>query len=156
MSRLYVETSALLRALLEGDAPLRTRLTEAAAVTSALTFTEAARALARARREGRLDARQAREVERWLAAFERAWDVLAVDAPVLERARDALPVEPVRTPDAIHLASALELDESFGGLTVVCCDDRIRRNAEALGQPVVAAGPREHQSHRYHQGPGTG
>jgi predicted nucleic acid-binding protein len=72
VSRFYVETSALLRALLEGDAPLRARLTEAVAVTSALTFTEAARALARARREGRLDARQAREVERWLAAFEDA------------------------------------------------------------------------------------
>ena len=137
MSRLYVETSALLRALLEGDAPLRARLTGAEVVTSALTFTEAARALARARREGRLDARQAREVERWLAAFERSWDVLAVDSPVLGRARDDLPVEPVRMLDAIHLASALELDESFGGLTVVSCDDRIRRNAEALGLPVA-------------------
>jgi predicted nucleic acid-binding protein len=137
MSRLYVETSALLRALLEGDAPLRARLTGAEVVTSALTFTEAARALARARREGRLDARQVREVERWLAAFERSWDVLAVDHPVLDRARGELPAEPVRTLDAIHLASILELDESFGALTVVSCDDRIRRNAEALGLPVA-------------------
>jgi predicted nucleic acid-binding protein len=137
VSRLYVETSALLRALLEGDAPLRDRLTGAQVVTSALTFTEAARALARARREGRLDARQAREVERWLAAFERSWDVLAVDPAVLGRARGELPAEPVRTLDAIHLASILELDESFGALTVVSCDARIRRNAEALGLPLA-------------------
>ena len=75
-------------------------------------------------------------MERWLASFERAWDVLAVDPPVLARAREELPLEPVRTLDAIHLASILELDEALGGLSVVTCDERIRRNAEALGLPL--------------------
>jgi predicted nucleic acid-binding protein len=137
VSRLYVETSALLRALLEGDAALRGRLAAAAGVTSALTFVEAARAVARARRERRLDARQAREVERWLAAFERAWDVLAVDEPVLRRARADQPAEPVRTLDALHLASLCELDEALGDVELASCDDRVRRNGEALGIAVI-------------------
>lgn len=114
----------------------RKELTELAGLTSALTFVEAARAVSRALREGRIDARQAREVERWLAAFERAWDVLAIDDSVLRRAREELPIEPVRTLDAIHLASIRDLDEELGGLVVASCDDRVRRNAEALGFEV--------------------
>lgn len=114
----------------------RKELTELAGLTSALTFVEAAGAVSRALREGRIDARQAREVERWLAAFERAWDVLAIDDSVLRRAREELPIEPVRTLDAIHLASIRDLDEELGGLVVASCDDRVRRNAEALGFEV--------------------
>jgi len=133
----YVETSALLRALLEGDAALRPALSGEGLVTSSLTFLEAARAVARARRERRLAPHAAREAERQLAAFERACDLVAVDDEVLRRARAGLPVEPVRSLDAIHLASIRVLDEELGGLTVVSCDDRVRRNAGALGFALV-------------------
>lgn len=135
--RLYVETSAVLRALLEGDERLRAALSGEGLFTSALTFVEAGRAVARARREGRLDAAGAREAERQLAAFERACDVLALDDEVLRRAREPLPVEPVRTLDALHLASLRVLDEALGGFEVASCDDRVRRNAAALGFEVV-------------------
>jgi predicted nucleic acid-binding protein len=137
-----VETSALLRVLLDGDAGLRPEISGAGLVTSALTFVEAARAIVRARRERRLDARSAREAERQLAAFERACDVVAMDDEVLRRAREELPVEPVRSLDAIHLASVRVLDDELGGVEVVSCDDRVRQNAAALGFVLIPAAKR--------------
>jgi predicted nucleic acid-binding protein len=136
-ARRYVETSALLRVLLDGDEALRPALSGEELYTSALTFVEATRAIARARRERRLDPADAREAERQLAAFERACDVLTLGDEVLRRARQELPEEPVRSLDALHLASALVLDAALGGFEVVSCDDRVRRNAAALGFAVV-------------------
>ena len=137
--RVYVETSALLRVLLEGDTSLRPVLSGEGLFTSALTFLEAGRAIARARRERRHEAAGAREAERLLAAFERGCDVLAMGDEVLRRARDELPEEPVRALDAIHLASLVVLDEALGEFALASCDDRVRRNAVALGFDVVPA-----------------
>lgn len=137
--RRYVETSALLRALLDGDEARQADISGEGLVTSALTFVEAARAISRARREQRLGAREAREAERQLAAFERGCDVIALDDEVLRRAREDFPVEPVRSLDAIHLASARVLDDALGGLEIASCDERVRRNAEALGFVVLPA-----------------
>jgi len=116
---------------------VRPHLVALGAVTSALTFLEATRAIARARREGRLDARSTRVVERQLAAFERSTDIVALGDEVLARARQPFPVEPVRSLDAVHLATVRLLDEELGGVEVVSCDDRVRKNAEALGFVVL-------------------
>jgi predicted nucleic acid-binding protein len=137
MRRTYVETSALLRGLLEGDEAIIPLLSRGRIFTSALTFVEAGRAVARARREKRLDAADAGEADRTLAALERASDVLAVDDAVLRRAREEFPEEPVRSLDAIHLASLLVLDEALGEFVVASTDDRVRRNAIALGFDVL-------------------
>lgn len=138
--RLYVETSALLRVLLDGDVGLRPVLSGEGLFTSALTFLEAGRSIARARRERRLDAAGARDAERQLAAFERGCDVLAIEDEVVRRARDEFPEEAVRSLDAIHLASLLVLDEALGEFEVASCDERVRRNAVALGFEVVPVG----------------
>jgi predicted nucleic acid-binding protein len=135
--RRYVETSALLRVLLDGDEALRPALSGEGLVTSALTFVEASRAISRARRERRLDARVAREAERQLASFERSCDTVALEDEVLRRAREEFPVEPIRSLDAIHLASVRVLDDELGGLEVASCDDRVRQNAAALGFVLV-------------------
>ncbi len=135
--RVYVETSALLRVLLDGDESLRPALSGEGLFTSALTSVEAARAISRARRDGRLEPRAAREAERQLAAFERTCDVITLEDEVLRRAREDFPEEPVRTLDAIHLACLRLLDDELGNFEVVSCDDRVRRNAAALGIPVL-------------------
>jgi len=93
-------------------------------------------------RSARLEARAAREAERQLAAFERACDIVAMDDEVLRRAREEFPVEPVRSLDAIHLASVRVLDDELGGVEVVSCDDRVRQNALALGFVLVPAAKR--------------
>jgi len=47
--------------------------------------------------------------------------------------RNPLPVEPICTLDAVHLATAELLGEPPALMTIVTRDDCVRRNAEALG-----------------------
>jgi len=105
-------------------------------VTSALTFAEASRALVRARTAGRLTADQAQAAVRTLQSFERRCDVVAVTDAVLTRAGRPFPVEPVRTLDAIHLATAEILGEHPQLMTILTRDIRVRENARALGYAV--------------------
>jgi predicted nucleic acid-binding protein len=133
----YVETSALLRAVLEGDEAVRPHLVGTGRYTSALTFAEASRAILRARRERRLDARGAHEASRRMAEFGRSCEIVSVDDGVLERAAQEFPVEPLRTLDAIHLATILALSGAGIDVDVVSCDVRVRENVEALGLAVL-------------------
>jgi predicted nucleic acid-binding protein len=135
---LYVESSALLRVLLEGDPLLsRTLAGFPVLITSSLTLIEVTRALSRALREGRIDAAQHGRVHRRFAGFVRAAMIAEVTRSVRERAALDFPVEPVRSLDAIHLATLLVWDGTFGPLVVASCDDRVVLNALALGYDVV-------------------
>lgn len=58
---------------------------------------------------------------------------------MLRRAGEAFPVEPVRTLDAIHIATLQILDEALSEFEVATCDERVRDNAEALGFTVLPA-----------------
>lgn len=130
---LYVETSALLAALLEGDADARKTLRASLRrISSALTFAEARRAIVRARAGGRLDAAQEQAALRAIDGFERRCDSMAITEAVLARAGRPYPVEPIRTLDALHLATAESLGAP-GRVTVLTRDLRVRQNAEALG-----------------------
>jgi predicted nucleic acid-binding protein len=134
----YIESSALLAALLEQDvAALRAIRTHGHRVTSALTFAEAARALIRARVTGRLTAEQERAALRGVRTFERRCTIVAVSDEVLTRAGRPFPVEPIRTLDALHLASAELLGEPPQLVTVVTRDARVSENARALGYAVT-------------------
>ena len=138
MPTLYVETSALLRVTLEGDVALRQRLASAdRSLTSALTRVEADRALRRAVAVRRLIDEQQVRARRWVDEFLARCDEIVLDGSVLERARRNFPVEPVRTLDALHLASVLAWNRAVAPLTVVSCDDRIRANALALGYDIA-------------------
>lgn len=140
MRWVYVETSAVLRILLEGDKPLLKRIArEKSLVTSVLTQVEASRGLLRAATEGRIDHRQQREGQRWLRGFFRSCDLLSLDDAIRERAGQPFPIEPVRTLDALHLASALAWEEGVGSALMFSCDDRVRENARALGMTVLPA-----------------
>lgn len=133
----YIETSALLAALLEQDLAARRALRrKGRRITSALTFAEAARGLVRARVGGRISLEQERTAVRWLRSFRRRCDVISMTESVLLRAGRPYPVEPIRTLDAIHLASAEELGEPPQLVTIVSRDVRVRDNAHALGYPV--------------------
>ncbi len=105
-------------------------------VTSSLTFAEAARAILRARLSGRLSADAERAAVRAVRQFERRCYVVAITEEVLERVKRPFPVEPVRTLDAMHLATVEALGEPPALLTVVTRDRRVRENAIALGYSV--------------------
>jgi predicted nucleic acid-binding protein len=82
---------------------------------------------------GRLSAEDERAAVRALRTFERRCFVLEVHQAVLDRVRRPFPVEPIRTLDAIHLATAELLGEPPQLLTIVTRDERVRANALALG-----------------------
>lgn len=133
----YIESSALLAALLEQDpAAIRALRAPGRRVTSAITFAEANRAVVRARVAGRLTVTQERDAVRALQTFERRCIIVTVSDWVLTRAGHPFPVEPVRTLDAIHLATAELLGEPPQLVTIVTRDARIRDNAKAMGYQI--------------------
>jgi predicted nucleic acid-binding protein len=108
-------------------------------VASDLTLVECDRVLIRAQTSGDL---VEAEVAGLRAALNRAaahWNLLRVGNEVVERARRPFPVEPIRTLDALHLASALVAATAVADLTVLSLDRRIRAAARQLGMAVVPA-----------------
>ena len=133
----YVESSALVAALLEHDTAVLKRLPAGTRrVTSVLTLSEAGRAIIRARVTGRLTEEDEKTVIRALRTFERRCFLLDIDQAVLDRVRRPFPVEPVRTLDAIHLATVELLEEPPQLVTIVTRDERVRANASAFGYRI--------------------
>ena len=134
----YIESSALLAALLEGDRNAMQGIRASAQrVTSALTLAEANRAVIRARAAGRLTEEQERAAIRGLQTFARRSEIIAVSDEVLTRAGRRFPIEPIRTLDAIHLATAELLGEPPQLVIFVTRDKRVADNARALGYSIV-------------------
>lgn len=133
----YIESSALLAALLEHDTSALAALqADGRYVTSALTFAEAARAIIRARVAGRLTVAQEQAAVRGLRTLERRCFIVEVNSAVLARVGRPFPLEPIRTLDALHLATAEVLDESPQLVTIVTRDARVRDNARVLGYSI--------------------
>jgi predicted nucleic acid-binding protein len=133
---LYLETSAVLTWLLgesRADQVRKAVQGADAVVSSSLMFAEAERALVRAESDGLM---RAVEGQRLRGALQRAgagWTRMAVSEEVLARVSRPFPVEPVRTLDAIHLATALVFSRVFDDVRVLSFDRRILDNAGALG-----------------------
>jgi predicted nucleic acid-binding protein len=133
-----MESSALVAALLENDTTaIGPPASGSRFVTSALTFAEAGRAIIRARATGRLSPADEQAAVRALGTFERRCFVLEVDRSVLARVARPYPVEPIRTLDAVHLATAELLGDAPQLVTIVTRDARVRANAVALGYVVA-------------------
>ena len=125
-------------ALLEHDAGVLAALKVAGRlITSALTLAEASRAILRARVTGRLTAEQELAAVRGMRTFQRRCAVVAVTDGVVARAGRRFPVEPMRTLDAVHLATVEMLGEAPPLMTIVTRDDRVRDNARALGYALA-------------------
>ena len=56
---------------------------------------------------------------------------------MLGRVGRPFPIEPIRTLDAVHLATAELLEEPPQLVTIVTRDARVRENAKALGYAVA-------------------
>jgi predicted nucleic acid-binding protein len=138
----YAESSAVLAWLLgEPSANATRRILTAAerVVSSSLTAVECVRGLARARDLGRHSAVEELAALRLLEKAEAAWDVHDLSDTVLVRARARFPGEPVRTLDALHLATVMELKAALGQLALLSYDERLRTSAAALGIDVLSA-----------------
>lgn len=84
-----------------------------------------------------MTAEQERAAVLALRRFERRCYIVAVTDDVLARVRRPFPVEPIRTLDAVHLATAELVGEPPPLMTVVTRDDRVRENAVALGYAIA-------------------
>ena len=136
----YVESSAVLAWILgevEGTT-VREHLGRAErVVSSTLTALECGRAIARGARDGTIGHTDHLAALRLLERAAASWVTLEMTGLVLERARRAFPREPVRTLDAIHLATAIQFQEALPDLAVVSLDERVRDNAQSLAMTVV-------------------
>ena len=133
----YIESSALVAALLEDDAAAKASIrVQGQRVTSALTVAETSRAILRARNSGRITAQQQRAALLTLQNFARRSHIVSITEAILAHAGRPFPVEPIRTLDAIHLATAAALGEMPALVTIVTRTLRVRNNATALGHPV--------------------
>jgi predicted nucleic acid-binding protein len=138
---LYVESSAVAAWLLAESrgAFVRDLLEQAENVfSSELLLVECDRALVRAESAGVMSFAQAGSQRAALNSEAAYWTLLRIEEEVLERARRAFPLEPVRALDAIHLATLLVVRSIFADAELLSFDDRVRENAMALGFRLVA------------------
>jgi predicted nucleic acid-binding protein len=144
VSAVYVETSAVLAWLLgeSSAATVVSIINEAESIlTSVLTAVEVRRSLDRARAGGTISEAAAAHLDGMFESVSRTWIVMEAGADVRTRAAAPFPVEPIRTLDAIHLATALEFLKVVEDVRVLSLDKRVLDNTGALGlQPAAQPG----------------
>ena len=139
----YAESSAVLAWLLDqkhGDRVAATLAESELIIASDLTLVECDRVLSRAvildeLRESDAVQRQAR-----LNAVSSRWTLFGLDEEIMERARRPFPAEPLRTLDAIHLASALVARKAVPDVAMLSLDTCVREAARRLGFDVLPGG----------------
>jgi predicted nucleic acid-binding protein len=139
---LYAESSAVLRWLLEepgGDEVHRLLRGAAKVACSRLTLVETRRVIRRAVAQNLLDEVSSTAVLETFARAAASWAVLDLSREVAERAEGSFPLEPIRTLDALHLASALLLRQALPDLRIVSTDDRVRASGGGLGFEILPA-----------------
>jgi len=141
----YYDTSALVKQYLqEPGSKLVLELLKSGekVYTASLTYAETHAAFSRRTREGRLT----RETTKRLALrFDKDWesyDIVVLSENVFRLARQMLYRHPLRSADAIHLASALLLARTSprSSWSFVCADGRLCDAAKSEGfQPIFTA-----------------
>ena len=137
---LYVESSAVLAWLLdESSADEVRRLLAGAKVifTSDLTLIECSRVLIRAVVLGDLNEAEAADRRAHLTNAAASWHVLHIASEIIDRAKHPFPEEPIRTLDAVHLASALTARATVTTLELLSLDERVRKSAKKLGLSLL-------------------
>ena len=131
---LYLDTSAVLRAVLEsGTSPeIEARIQNATAlVTSRLALVESARALVRLRVLGAATESQIADAGRELDGIWNRCDVWELSREVCELARAVAPATNLRTLDALHLATFHVARRHLAGLELLTADEKLRAAAGA-------------------------
>jgi len=118
----YVDTSALLRLVLQEPGALDDLRSYDALVSSELVAVESARTIDRLRLQGSLTVEEAATRLRAITDWLEAIDLVLLRPLVLSRASQPLPT-PLGTLDAIHLATALIWRERMGELPTIATHD---------------------------------
>lgn len=108
-------------------------------VTSDLTLVECDRILLRSHVLRRLTEARHADLRSLLNRTVARWSVLRLDRDIIERARRPFPGEPIRTLDALHLATALTTRARAGARALLSLDQRIRAAGRELGFELLPA-----------------
>jgi uncharacterized protein len=133
----YFDTSALVKRYINevGRRQILQLLRRHEFVASALLPVELRSALRRRVTEGTLEAARVPEILKRVSADRAYWTLVAVGAEVLDAAERLVAVHPLRTLDAIHVASAqvFAAGVSASGLMFVSADKRQTETAAVIG-----------------------
>jgi predicted nucleic acid-binding protein len=131
---LYLDTSAILRAILEsGTTPeIEEKIATATILlTSRLSQVEAARALLRVRALGTVSEAQLADATRDINRLWRRCDIWELSQSVCKLAAEVAPGHRLRTLDALHVATYVLARERIASLELLTADERLR---SAVGQ----------------------
>lgn len=133
----YVDSSVLLRFILDQPDPLSDLLRFDSRVTSLVAEVECLRGVESARSRGQLTGDEAADRRRVVYAQLRRMRRLAVSLSIIRRAGEPYPL-PVKSLDAIHLASALFVrDREAPDLVFATHDQQLGRLAAVMDLPVI-------------------
>jgi uncharacterized protein len=135
----YFDTSALVKRYVveEGTLGVRRLLRRYGVISSAIFQVEIYSALPRRKTEGRLSDVALQRVLRRVRADAASWPLVAIVDEVLALARDRILEHPLRSLDAIHVASAEVIRREGMPLPFVTADARQAAAASALGLDVI-------------------
>jgi predicted nucleic acid-binding protein len=136
----YAESSAVLAWLLDEESGAQIRKVLAAqelVIASDLTLIECDRVLLRASFVGELSEGEGAERRAHLTEVSSHWQILRISPEIVDRARRPFPGEPIRTLDAIHVASALVARAAVPGLKLLSLDERVRRAGREVGLELL-------------------
>ena len=136
MRHIYLETSAVLAFCLnEVRAPMVHSLLQADAQfhCSVLTLLESRRAITRHFALELINQKTMLMARRKLALLEALLRQIPIDGNIILLAGERYPIEPVRSLDAIHLASLMQMRTAWPDLELLSFDKRLLNNAKALG-----------------------
>lgn len=143
MSWAYFDTSALVKRYVDeaGRAQVLRLLRRHQCVTSALLSVEFRSALRRRTTDGSLDARRLPEILKRFGADREFWALVEVTDDVLRAAEKLVAAHPLRTLNAIHVASAQLFADRLAAseLTFVSADAHQTAVAAAIGMATENA-----------------
>lgn len=133
----YVDSSVVLRVLLGEARPLPEWRKIKQAYASRLLVVEVGRTIDRCRLAGDIDDAEVEQLHGELARLVRSVSLIGLTDAILDRAAAAMPTV-LGSLDAIHLASAMELERSLGERPVLATHDaQLARAGRASGFAVV-------------------
>jgi PIN domain len=121
-----------------GGRPAVEALDHADFVTASdLTLLECDRSLVRAAALSTIREERAARLRLILARAVTHWRLMPISREIVNRARQPFPGEPIRSLDAIHLASALLAADALPDFALLSLDRRVRSTGSRLGLRVL-------------------
>jgi predicted nucleic acid-binding protein len=140
----YFDTSALIKRYVSerGSSRVVSLLRRHHLLSSAITPVEIVSALSRRKRERELSADDFTTSIRRIQSERAGWELIEIGAAVLDRAEEVVQGSlPIRSLDAIHVASLLFFQSATGGrIPFITGDLRQKASAAALGIDVIWIG----------------